>query len=484
MRIKPFISILIILLISLYQGVNAQIPGQDGSMESLFSHNSAEQISTQVQKLFLEGLLAVNNTFLEDGLTLLLQAEKLDPNQSGITHAIANIYFNLNDYNNALFYAENSLLKEPTNPWYRIQLAQILYAQGYYQAAVKELELILSQHKYHWVALTFLIDMHQKMSFLADANVVIRERILEPLQRMATQHYPRTSQPNELPIQPFSQMHKDWFRLLHKNFEILGMPDSMKTVAREMQYLFPYDQGISKIAPKSDNEKLSYNSRFTETTLNDTDLHKPVSDKSKSSLPYHELQLNKTPNNPKEAIEWLHKLNDSDVKLINRKTLALEWNELFPEQGEILSELGWIELELKNKNAAKKWFEQAIRSPGLRSQKSEWYRQLGELQAEAGDLEPAERSLNYALHYDPDNAYGWASLAYFSARYRNNRAQAESKIKQALLINPEDASLIELKGDIYHLFSESDEAIIWWEKALELGGPTQRIRKKLSRDHD
>ena len=98
MRIKPFISILIILLISLYQGVNAQIPGQDGSMESLFSHNSAEQISTQVQKLFLEGLLAVNNTFLEDGLTLLLQAEKLDPNQSGITHAIANIYFNLNDY--------------------------------------------------------------------------------------------------------------------------------------------------------------------------------------------------------------------------------------------------------------------------------------------------------------------------------------------------------------------------------------------------
>ena len=181
---------------------------------------------------------------------------------------------------------------------------------------------------------------------------------------------------------------------------------------------------------------------------------------------------------------WLHKLNDSEIGLINRKTLVLEWNELFPEQGEILSGLGWIELELDNQNTAKKWFEQAIRSPGPRSKKSEWYRQLGKLQAEAGDLEPAERSFNYALRYDPNNAYAWGSFAYFKARYRNNRAEAESKIEQALSIKPQDATLIEIKGDIYHLFSESDEAVIWWVKALELGGPTQRIQQRLSGDHD
>ena len=98
MRINPFISILFILLVNLYQEVNAQIPAQNGSIEGLFSYNSPEQISTQAQKLFLEGLLAVNNTSFEEGLTLLLQAEELDRNQSGITHAIANIYFHLNDY--------------------------------------------------------------------------------------------------------------------------------------------------------------------------------------------------------------------------------------------------------------------------------------------------------------------------------------------------------------------------------------------------
>ena len=484
MRINLFISILIILLVNLYQGVNAQIPAQNSSIEGLFPYNSPEQISTQVQKLFLEGLLTVNNTSLEEGLTLLLQAEELDRNQSGITHAIANIYFHLNDYDNALFYAENSLIKEPMNPWYKIQLAQILYAKGYYQAAVKELELILSQHKYHWAALTFLIDMHQKMSFLADANEVIREHILEPLQRAATLYSPRMSQPNELPIQPFSQIHKDWYKLLYRNFELLGIPDSMETVAGEMQYLFPYEQGISKLAPKKDNEEISDNSRFNEATLNNSDKNKPAPDKSESSFLFQKLQQNMTPNNPEEAIVWLHKLNDSEIGLINRKTLVLEWNELFPEQGEILSGLGWIELELDNQNAAKKWFEQAIRSPGPRSQKSEWYRQLGKLQAEAGDLEPAEHSFNYALRYDPDNAYALGSFAYFKARYRNNRVEAESKIEQALSIKPEDATLIEIKGDIYHLFSESDEAVIWWVKALELGGPTQRIQQKLSGDHD
>ena len=83
---------------------------------------------------------------MEEALALLLQAEELDPEQSGITHAIADAYYGLNDYNNALFYAEYSLTKEPMNPWYRITLAQILYAQGYYQSAVKEIELVLSQH--------------------------------------------------------------------------------------------------------------------------------------------------------------------------------------------------------------------------------------------------------------------------------------------------------------------------------------------------
>ena len=139
----------------------------------------------------------------------------------------------------------------------------------------------------------------------------------------------------------------------------------METVAGEMQYLFPYEQGISKLTPKKDNEEISDNSRFNETTLNDADKNKPAPDKSESSFLFQKLQQNTTPNNPEEAIVWLRKLNDSEIGLINRKTLVLEWNELFPEQGEILSGLGWIELELDNQNAAKKWFEQAIRSPGV-----------------------------------------------------------------------------------------------------------------------
>ena len=190
--------------------------------------------------------------------------------------------------------------------------------------------------------------MHQKMSFLADANKLIRERILEPLQRAATLHSPRMSQPNELPIQPFSQIHKDWYKQFYRNFELLGIPDSMETVASEMQYLFPYEQGISKLAPKKDDEEISDNSRFKEATSNDADKYKPTPDKSESSLLFQKLQQNTTPNNPEEAIVWLQKLNHSEIGLINRKTLVLEWNELFPEQGEILSALGWIELELDN----------------------------------------------------------------------------------------------------------------------------------------
>ena len=480
MRFNPFISLLIILVASPSRPASAQIPAQGGSIEGLFSPNSTEQIRPQAQKLFLEGLIAINDASLEEALALLVQAEELDPEQSGITHAIADAYYGLNDYNNALFYAEYSLTKEPMNPWYRITLAQILYAQGYYQSAVKEIELVLSQHTYHWIALTFLVRMHREMGFLADANAVIRERILHPIQRAVTQYSPSRSQSNGLVIQPFSEAHKDWYKLLYRNFEVLEMRDSIAAVAGEMHYLFPYDQEISALASENNNDPVfSDNTGVTQASSSES-----ASTESEQSLLVQKLQQGSTPQSPEEAIEWLALLYQQNASLTDRQEIAMEWNQLFPEQGEILSELGRIALELNRPSAAKSWLEQAVRSPGKRSQKSEWYRQLGELQAQAGDLDLAEQSLSYALRYDPENEHGWAILAYFNARYRNNRAEAESNIEQALSINSKNAAVIELQGDMYHLFGESEQAIIWWEKALKLGGPTQRLQQKLSEKYE
>lgn len=480
MRFNPFISLLFILIASLSRPSNAQIPAQGGSAEGQFSPNSTAQIRPQAQKLFLEGLIAINDASLEEALALFLQAEELDPEQSGITHAIADAYFGLNDYDNALFYAEYSLTKEPMNPWYRITLAQILYAQGYYQSAVKEAELVLSQHPNQWIAVTFLVRMHREMGFLADANQVIRERILHPIQKAATQYSPRRPQSNGFIIQPFSEEHKDWYKLLFRNFEVLEMRDSITAVAGEMHYLFPYDQEISALASKHNEEPVfSDNNDFTQAISSESALTE-----SEQSLLLPKLQQGSTPENPEEAIEWLALLYQQNASLTDRQKIALEWNQLFPEQGEILSELGRIALELDRPSSAKSWLEQAVRSPGQRSQKSEWYRQLGELQAQAEDLNTAEQSFSYALRYDPENEHGWASLAYFNARYRNNRAEAESNIEQALSINSKNTAVIELQGDLYHIFGESELAIIWWEKALKLGGPTQRLQQKLSGKHE
>ena len=125
------------------------------------------------------------------------------------------------------------------NPWYKIQLAQILYAKGYYQAAVKELELILSQHKYHWAAQTFLIDMHQKMSFLADANELIRERILEPLQRAATLHSPECLNLMNYLSSPSAQIHKDWYNCSIEILNCLVYPTQWKLLLAKCSIYFP-----------------------------------------------------------------------------------------------------------------------------------------------------------------------------------------------------------------------------------------------------
>ena len=57
-------------------------------------------------------------------------------------------------------------------------------------------------------------------------------------------------------------------------------------------------------------------------------------------------------------------MKQQNANLTKRQTLVLEWNELFPQQGEILSELARIQLGLENQNEALKWFEKAVRSLG------------------------------------------------------------------------------------------------------------------------
>ena len=195
--------------------------------------------STQVQssRLYLDGLEALANESYEEALTLLLEAKKNNPIQSGISYALSEVYSGLNETNNALFYAQEALQAEPLNSWYRLQYANIRFTQGYYQEAVKEIELVLTNQPNHRDALFALVETHTQMGFLAKANTIIQERIL-------TKHL--TDQ---------SSLHsywdrRQWYLQLYRNYESLGDDESAKITLIRWSEDYPYDQQVLDLLNK------------------------------------------------------------------------------------------------------------------------------------------------------------------------------------------------------------------------------------------
>lgn len=96
------------------------------------------------------------------------------------------------------------------------------------------------------------------------------------------------------------------------------------------------------------------------------------------------------------------------------------------------------------------------------------------------DLDKAERMSGEVIKANPENAtyldtYAWV---YFKqGRY----ALARLYLKKAIdLSNEASAEMYEHYGDVLAVTGQEAEAVEWWEKALEAGGDSELLRRKIS----
>ncbi|MEL0011216.1 MAG: tetratricopeptide repeat protein [Bacteroidota bacterium] len=433
------------------------------------NYSSSSGLAT---RLYLDGLVALEDESYEEALALLLESEKNSTTQSGISYAISHAYFGLNEIDNALYYAQEALSAEPLNSWYRLHYAHIRLAQGYYQETVKEIELVLTNEPRHRDALIALVDAHTKMGFLTEANTVIHDRIL-------AQHatYP----------QPFNHdwETRRWYEQLYRNYESLGDQESVQQILMEWSEKYPFDEQLLRLLSQQSS----------------SDENKPRTNSAVQPLTDEIVIRSGSPEgftNARDAIEWLHQLihlqtghsqtlhldlelygklpSDFVHEILNYASLL---NDRFPEQGEILSLMGEMYIQQGDVNQAKRYFSGAVKSPGSRQEKSEWYRKLGELEAADNEMESALRSFSLSTRYDSNNAMAWASHAVTLVSANSEDAQANEFMEKALELHSDHPLIMEKYGDYYEAMGRYEQATIWWQKALKTGGRADILKQKM-----
>lgn len=112
----------------------------------------------EAKTAYIEGLEAFVNEEYDRATTLLLEAYQALKPQSGISFALADVYFLQEDLPNAALFGKEAVELEPTNKWYRFRLAEIYRSAGQNQATLEQLAELLEYYPDDYDALFMLAD--------------------------------------------------------------------------------------------------------------------------------------------------------------------------------------------------------------------------------------------------------------------------------------------------------------------------------------
>ncbi|MCE1166659.1 MAG: tetratricopeptide repeat protein [Sphingobacteriia bacterium] len=190
--------------------------------------------------------------------------------------------------------------------------------------------------------------------------------------------------------------------------------------------------------------------------------------------------------------------------------------ELFPYQPIPYYFYGLKQYRLKNYAEALKLFKSGVdlvnENPVL---SGEFYKFIGDISHEIGNVEESDRAYEKSLQYDPDDGYVLNNYAYYLALRGENLEKALSMAERAVELNPGNSNnldtyawvlfkrkdykealvwilkaikasnslngtLLEHYGDILWFHNQKEEAIKLWQQAKEAGAKGTTLETKLS----
>jgi tetratricopeptide (TPR) repeat protein len=496
----------------------------------------------EAKTAYIEGLEAFVNEEYDRATTLLLEAyEALKP-QSGISFALADVYFLQEDLPNAALFGKEAVELEPTNKWYRFRLAEIYRSAGQNQATLEQLAELLEYYPDDYDALFMLADTQSDYGEHLSSNNTLN-RVLQ------------LTGPN-----PIVLIRK------FQNFEALGVADSALSQLEQLRLVEPdnlntlnllanyYErEGASNKAKNVLKDALYRNARDPESLINLAGIYideqkwdsagtllgnfiedpiinaeqkftiaqfmyaRQQDDPQNIQLEIEtarllELYAKSAPEYgpaftlagqffsiigeidkalakleqankllPQDDIAWRQRLQLllQEQRYNDVISVGLEADQSVPEDAFIQFFIGTAHLLNENSQEAISWLERASRAPARRPFKSVIYGTLGDSYADQENYENADRVYELALRYDPQNHNAMNNYAYSLSVRETNLERAKELALRAIELAPENAAYLDTLGWVYFKLGDYDRARRFIRASIDTGEASAEVLEHL-----
>jgi len=170
----------------------------------------------------------------------------------------------------------------------------------------------------------------------------------------------------------------------------------------------------------------------------------------------------------RKAAEMMQRAGDNDAAIAALEELAVEDVEAFISIGNIYRSDEDFKMAVKYYDKAYARLKKSDKAEDDLANYWHLYYVRGMAQEQDGNWKAAEKDLQKALEYRPDNAFVLNYLGYAWADQGKNLEQSLEMIRKALALEPRDGYITDSLGWVYYRMGRFDEAVPYLERAVEL----------------
>jgi len=515
-------------------------PGRDSEVFT-------EDQITEARSNFIRGISARHLDDYEAAEVLLTRAQNILHQSSGVNFALAELYFEMSDYVNSIYYGNRAVELDPHNKWYRLQLVDGYRATGNNRKGVEQLQIILEQNPSDIDVLYQKARILSGMGEYAKSNEAYQQ-ILDLTGPDRAIIYQRINNYTRL---------DDNDAIINELKKVLELdPGNINTLLMLNQFYLEQDR--IEDAREVLEQARQRNPRHPETLVNLADIHINQDEWEEAGAllqnlvgdtlvsPGNKLEIvqyiiSRYSNNP--GNEQLHKTTSSLIGTLLETepdnglahSLAAEfyimtedgdqalhhlqitteimpendaaWRQLIqtyyiegryedaiaagekadnhvPEDAFIMFFTGGSYFLKENYEKAVKWLQSASELPSRSEFRSIILGTLGDTYASLDQWDEADKAYEAALAHNSDNDVALNNYAYYLSEREENLEKAKEMANRALELNPANSAFLDTMGWIYFKLGDYEKAHEYIKASLETGDASAEVMEHMGDVYD
>ncbi len=496
----------------------------------------------RAMEYFIDGITHFENGEFEQALDQLTAAHLILSDDPGINYALSDVYLTMGDLNNAAYYGQIAVDKDPENKWYRLNMAEIYRNSGQNQQSINALKSILETDPGDLDVLYLLAESYTETGRLEESNSVldeilsIRGGIFEVhLKKFQNYNALRQTENALAELEKMRELNPGNLSTLHtisQYYLELDDVDAARDVLLEARERNPGDPKTHILLAEifiNDNEWEKLGETFI-TIIEDPLVPAPQKMEivrfmymQHQSMPQEEILEAQTErvimaigehesdygpaqlvaadyfmqkNNPEAALETLERVNNllpGEADAWSQRLQILfqlgRYHEVIelsddadrnaPDNAFIQFFTGTSYMFSGDNEQAETWLENATLAPSQRSFRSVIYGTLGDVRHDLDKWDETVDAFTMAIRLDANNHTALNNYAYYLSLRREDLDEALEMSERAVAMEPGNAAYLDTIGWIHYKKGNYERAREYIQQSVDTGNASAEVYEHL-----